>query len=123
MRIIECIRNIMSLPKTLFLNFYYLPIKRAVRIPIRCCYNVKIHSLGGRNCVILLDDSARVRIGFSSSYGMGDKTIWTIEKGAKVFFLGGRLLEKELPFLLMVIWLLAEIFFVTQIARLYATIR
>lgn len=51
-----CIKNIWSLPTTIWFNFHYMPFKQAVKFPI-FCYKVRLRKVEGSICI--LSDSIR----------------------------------------------------------------
>ncbi len=53
-----CIKHPLSLPKTIWFNFYYLPFKQAVQMPI-FCYNVRLKKVKGEVSI----ESENVRTG------------------------------------------------------------
>ena len=63
--------KILSIPKTLLFNFYYLPFMDAVRLPIIVSRKVKIGSMGSRKSVQLRNKRAKISIGFEGSFGLG----------------------------------------------------
>lgn len=50
------IKNLCSLPKTIWFNFHYLPFKQAIHIPV-FCYNVRFRKATGR--VTIISDTIR----------------------------------------------------------------
>lgn len=63
--------KILSIPKTLLFNFYYLPFTDAVKLPIKVSRKVKIGSMGGRKSLQLKNKQAKISIGFEGSFGLG----------------------------------------------------
>lgn len=57
------LKLIMDLPKTLLFNFYYLPIKYAIKLPFHVDFRTKIQSLGKRNSVVLKDTNKKYALG------------------------------------------------------------
>lgn len=53
MKIGKLFELLLDLPKTIIINFYYLPIKQVIKLPIRVSHNVRIRSLGRRNYIKL----------------------------------------------------------------------
>lgn len=49
--IVFCIKHFLSLPKTIWFNFHYLPIKQAVKLPI-FCYKVRFRKMRGKVCIL-----------------------------------------------------------------------
>ena len=79
---------LLSIPKTVFFNFYYLPIKNALKLPIIVSYRVKIGKLGKRSCLVIPQKRCKIRIGFHGSFNMGGNSYWYIGKSGKVIFEG-----------------------------------
>lgn len=98
----KMIALLLGVPKTLFLNFYYLPFREAIHIPIIVAANTKISRLGSRSSVIIKNSRKHVTIGFSGSYllGGGDNilvgqpTYWSIGKSGKLIFNGSANLSR-----------------------------
>lgn len=87
MKINKAFKIVLDLPKTIFINFYYLPLKRAIKLPIRVSYDVKIGALGKRDSVILSSDSI-ISVGKGGSFALGSNSYWYIGKNGKVIFDG-----------------------------------
>lgn len=87
MKISEAFKIILDLPKTIFINLYYLPLKRAIKLPIRVSHDVKIGALGKRDSIKLIDDS-RISIGKGGSFALGSNSYWYIGKNGKIIFDG-----------------------------------
>lgn len=64
--IIKAITLIRCLPKTIYFNFHYLPLKEAIRLPIFIAYNVQLLQMKGTVCVHQYK-TANIQIGFSGS--------------------------------------------------------
>ena len=97
--VIKKINQLLSVPKTLFVNFYYLPINVAIHLPIRISHKVKIASLGSRNSVKLLNKNARISIGFEGSFSLGGVGYWSIGKDASVLFCGKAVFGRGIQFI------------------------
>lgn len=93
MKISKFFELLLDLPKTLFINFYYLPVKRAIKLPIRVSYDVKIGSLGKRDSIKLADGS-RISIGKGGSFALGSNSYWHIGENGKVIFNGKAVFSK-----------------------------
>ena len=86
------LKRIPNIPKTLLLNFYYLPLKQAIHFPIFVASNVRIESLGDRNAV-KIDSYRRGSVNLGTSRGpynmnKGVKGNWNISKGGQIYFEG-----------------------------------
>lgn len=85
------IQVLISIPKTIYFNFRYLPIKQAVKLPVWLVYNVKIEIGGGKillnECLIKL---AMVRIGFHRVpvCGSREQTLLNVANNGKLVFKG-----------------------------------
>jgi len=71
---------LISLPKSILFNFYYLPLKQAIKLPILISYRLKLRYMGGS---IQLDRASFgiVQIGFNSLgviTGNGD-ALWNLK--------------------------------------------
>lgn len=86
--------RILDLPKTLFFNFYYLPVKDAMRLPFRVDHGTRIKSMGKRGSVVLHDTHKKVVIGHGGSFALGGITYWEIGKNGKIDFLGSAVFGK-----------------------------
>lgn len=83
-----------SIPKIIFINFYYFSFRQALKFPLRISNTVTIKSLGSRTSIVLLDPTAKIYVGFGGSFGMGDKGYWDIGNNAKVIFEGDAVFSK-----------------------------
>lgn len=79
---------ILDLPKTLLFNFYYLPVKDAIKLPFHVDYRTKIQSLGKRDSVVLRDPNKKIRIGGKGSFALGGRTYWCVSSTGKIVFEG-----------------------------------
>lgn len=77
-----------SILKTIFLNFYYFPLKVAIHFPLKVAKNTEIISVGERNSIEINSVSQRIGIGFGESFALGGKTGWKISPGGKIVFKG-----------------------------------
>lgn len=86
------LKILFSIPRTLFFNFRYLPIRQAIKLPIWLAPNVRVRHLtqGG----IILKGMAHpclIRIGFHEADGVdtySTHTILDIDAGGKLIFYG-----------------------------------
>ena len=53
-----CIKHPLSLPKTIWFNFHYLPFKQAIHIPV-FCYKIKLRKAKGEVVI----DTEHIRTG------------------------------------------------------------
>ena len=65
-KLINVIRYIRAIPKSIYVNFRLLPIKQAIKLPILVSSKTKIQSLSG-NVILKKVKPAIVRIGFGST--------------------------------------------------------
>lgn len=83
------IYKILSLPKTVFFNLYYFPIKEAIKLPVFVSYKCRVASLGNRNAIHLKHiTTGAIRIGVSEgSFGIGNNDIsfWKIDRGGGIY--------------------------------------
>ena len=80
---------ILDIPITLYFNFYYLPINKAIKIPIRVSHNTILNNMGKRSSVkINSNNKTKIRIGKNASFSLGvnQKTYWDIDKDARIIF-------------------------------------
>lgn len=82
--------NILSLPKSLWVNLKYLPIKQAIRLPICISYRVRIKCKGSIKIKAGKIRQAMIRIGFHQVpvCDGSDQTLLIIEKGGVLIFCG-----------------------------------
>lgn len=79
--------------KSFFVNFYYLPINKAIKFPILFGYNVKIKSMGKRSSVQLTASNIHtgdICIGLvRGAFELGNrKSIWSIQDTGHIAFEG-----------------------------------
>ena len=82
---------VLSIPKTIWVNFWYLPLKQAIKLPIWVKYGSKISVHGGGRILIRgTVELAMIRIGFHKVpiCNYKDKTMITIDKKGQLIFLG-----------------------------------
>lgn len=85
------LKNILDLPISLYFNFYYLPFKHAIKMPIVVSHKIKIISMGKRENVKIRNlKFGSIKIGRNSSFDLGnsDRVYWNIDKNAKIEFEG-----------------------------------
>ena len=83
------LKIILSLPKTIWFNFRYLPIRQAIYLPIWIACNCKVKiSRGSMKCSFL--KFASIRIGFHEVPIMepNTRTVLSIDKGGVLYFDG-----------------------------------
>lgn len=80
------IKILLSIPKTIYFNFRFLPIKQAIKLPICVAYNVNTKLRGGEITITSSLKLGMIRIGFHNVpiCDPNDKTILDI-KGKLVF--------------------------------------
>lgn len=79
----------MSLPKTLFFNFYYFKFTKAIKLPILISYKVKLKKIGKRGSIECSSKFMNVKLGFSNGsfeLGEGQKSYFYQDKSSKIFF-------------------------------------
>lgn len=85
---------LLDLPKTILFNFYYCPLKDAVKLPFHVDFRTKIKKLGRRNSVVLKNKNKRIRIGFPGSFALGGRTYWSISSSGTIIFDGSAVFSK-----------------------------
>lgn len=82
--------HIISIPKTIYFNFRFLPFVQAVKLPIWVKYNTKIHISGGK--IVLNVQSppsfAMIRIGFHKVSICNPKDLNVLDIHGKLIFNG-----------------------------------
>lgn len=80
---------VLGLPKSIYLSFYYFPIKQAIKLPFLVSRKVRIASTGGRGAVSIPIGN-RIKIGFSGSYGLGrgNPAYWCVGDKGNIRFNG-----------------------------------
>lgn len=64
---------IISIPKTVYFNFHYFELKKAIRLPIFVSYKVKLKKMGDRGSLKCPDRFMSIKLGFSDgSFDMGN---------------------------------------------------
>lgn len=85
----KIIYKLLNLPKTLFFNFYYLPLKQAIKLPFRVSYKTKICRMGKRSSVRVLDCTKKISLGISGSFNLNNTgSYWDISSEGVVTFCG-----------------------------------
>lgn len=83
-----------SIIKTLYFNFYYLPFKDALKMPFRVGKSVNIKNMGKRNSIKVQNTNKHIHIGVGQSFGLGQFTFWSIADKAFVNIRGGATIGK-----------------------------
>lgn len=78
-----------SILKTLYFNFYYLPFKSAFKFPFRIGKYVKIGNMGKKESVYVEDVNKHIGIGVGQSFGMGKTTFWSVSDEGRLTIRGG----------------------------------
>ena len=61
-----------TVAKTVYVNFHYLPVRDAIKLPIWIAGDVKLGKLGSKGCLTLgLKKTGTVRFGFGGSFNLG----------------------------------------------------
>ncbi|MFM2588564.1 acyltransferase [Vibrio sp. TBV020] len=74
-------------PKTIFFNLYYLPIKQAIKFPILVNHRTKFVALGGQVKIPKTAKTAKIKLGFGRvqiSDSKYSRFIWNISKDGVV---------------------------------------
>ena len=91
MRIKKLVRCVISLPKSIYFCFRYLPFNQAIRIPILIAYDTSITQMGGVSINAEKISPAMIHIGmFDGSFDCGRniRTTLQLQKGSKLIFNG-----------------------------------
>lgn len=83
---------LLGFPKTLFINFYCLPFNSAKHLPIIVAPNVRIKCF--RNNIFIKNPREKIFIGFSGSFQMGDKTVLSFSKEARLVLNGKTVISR-----------------------------
>ncbi len=78
---------IRCIPKSIFFNFYYLPLKKAVRLPILVNHRTKFLGLGGTVTIPTSAKTGKIRLGFGKVQVADSKYsrfIWNVSKGGHI---------------------------------------
>ena len=94
------IKNL-SIIKTLYFNFYYLPFRSAIKMCFLVEKNVKIGCMGKRSNVVVENPNNHIKIGLNQSFALGQSTFWSVSDGASLMFRGGQHLAEVRKLLLM----------------------
>ena len=78
-----------SILKTLYFNFYYLPFRAALKFPFRVGKHVKIGCMGKKESVYVENVNKHIGIGTGQSFGMGETTFWNVGKKGRLTIRGG----------------------------------
>lgn len=82
-----------SILKTIYFNFYYLPIKEAIKFPIRVAKNTKILNMGNKSS-LKLQSGSTLFIGFGESFALGGRTGWSIANTGVISFKGNSIIGR-----------------------------
>lgn len=77
---------LLSLPKTIYVNFRSLPFLQAIKMPLLIHYNTKLSSLSG---IVLFTNPPKlfsVKLGFTGSFALGGINYWS--NSGKIVFNG-----------------------------------
>lgn len=79
------IEYVLSLPKSLYFCLHYFTIRKAIRFPILISRKTKLDNLKGK--IIFQNNTyfGMVKIGFSGSYNLGNKSYFNNEGGVIIF--------------------------------------
>lgn len=78
-----------SILKTIYFNFYYLPFRAALKLPFRIGKHVKIGCMGKKESVYVENVNKHIGIGTGQSFGMGETTFWYIGNEGRLTIRGG----------------------------------
>lgn len=81
-------RKILGLPKTIFFNLYYFPLREAIKFPVIVAPDVRLLNTGDRSGLELSDPRKRVYLGYGESFALGGRSCWSLAKGAMIRFKG-----------------------------------
>ena len=86
----KLVNIVLSIPKTIFFNFCYLPFKQALKLPIWIAYDVKVSVAAGGVILPSKQNLAMIRICFHKVpvCNPNDRTVLDIEKGGVLVFKG-----------------------------------
>lgn len=91
--------KLLDLPKTLLFNFYYLPFKKAIKLPIRVSHKVRIGKMGKRGALVIEKDE-HISIGNGGSFNICDVPgYWSLGENATVVFEGGATFGRGIQFI------------------------
>lgn len=82
---------IIDIPITVFFNFYYFPVKQAIKFPIIVSHKIRLQNMGKRGCLKVQNITPQcINLGRTGSFslGIGDKFYWNIADDAIVEFEG-----------------------------------
>lgn len=88
------LKKLLGIPKSLYFNLYYFPLKTALQFPVILAPDVKLKRMGARNSVKLMDLNKRIFIGYGESFALGGKTYWDISKQGNIVFNGSAMFGK-----------------------------
>lgn len=94
----KLLHKLLSIPKTLYFNFYYFPFSKAIRFPMVVSHSCIVRNMGKRGSVKLSQVSrGMVQIGIhDGSFCMGNekKCFWDIQENAQLEFQGRCLISR-----------------------------
>jgi acetyltransferase-like isoleucine patch superfamily enzyme len=81
---------LLSIPKTVWFNFRYLPFNQAIKIPVLVCYKTKVKISKSGGVIVAADKTASIRLGFHEveSCNYHDETKLIVGKNALLRFDG-----------------------------------
>ena len=88
------LKKFLGIPKSLYFNLYYFPLRTALRFPVILAADVKLNRMGRRDSVKLSDAHKRVSIGFGESFALGGRTYWDVSDRGQVIFNGSAMFGK-----------------------------
>lgn len=93
MKIRKLVRYVLSLPNSIFFNFYYFGLRGLIKLPIIISYRAKICSMGSRKSVRIDNDLkfGIIRIGLDDGSFFQERSpaaFWNVESDATVIFKG-----------------------------------
>lgn len=85
------LQEIMDLPVTLYFNFYYLPFRQAIKLPMAISHKIKIAKMGKKGAIKVDRSEFRsIKVGKNGSFNLGEneKVYWDIGSNANIEFKG-----------------------------------
>ncbi len=90
-KISTILQEIMDVPVTLYFNFYYLPFRQAIKLPMAVSHKIKIAKMGKKGAIKVDRSKFRsIKIGKNGSFNLGEneRIYWDINPNANVLFKG-----------------------------------
>lgn len=84
----DWIKILLSIPKTIYFNFHYLPIRQALKLPICIVYNAKTKIRGGKISIMSPLRPGMIRIGFHNVPICNPKDSTILDINGKLVFQG-----------------------------------